>query len=369
MFEIGLRMKAERGAENVFDFTLGNPDVEPPEAVVRQLRAAVDEYIPRIHGYMPNAGFPNVRERVAQMLSKATGLGYAAEDIIMTVGAAGALNIFFRAVLDPGDEVIVLAPFFSEYEFYVGNHGGRIVRVETREDFQPDIDRILAAVTPRTRAILINTPNNPTGAVYGAGTLAELGRRIPEDITVVSDEPYRPVVFDGVVPPQVASLIPNSVVAWSWSKAMAIAGERIGYLALSPRIPDLAGMRAGCVFANRALGYINAPALWQRVVAAVPEATIDISQYAERRDLLCNALAGMGYETPRPQGSYYVFPKTPIPDDLAFIKLLEAESILAVPGIGFGRSGHMRLSLTIPTPMIERSLPGFDRARKKALGL
>ena len=280
----------------------------------------------------------------------------------MTNGAAGAINTVLKAVLDPGDEVIVLVPYFPEYRFYIENHGGRMVTVDTDEHFQPDIEAIAAAITPRTKALILNSPNNPTGAIYGAGVLRRLDGIIPDSMLVISDEPYRPLTFDGLKPPETFGLLRRAVVAWSWSKAMAIPGERIGYLAIPPTLPEAAALRNACTFANRILGYINAPAIWQRVVARVPDATVDVSQYQEKRDLLCDALNAMGYDAPRPQGSFYVFPRTPPADDVAFIRLLQAEGILAVPGTGFGRRGYMRLSLTISKDDLVRSLAGFERA-------
>ncbi len=365
MFEIGIQLRKERGAENVFDFSIGNPDVEPPEAVIEALRRVVAENRPRSHGYMPNAGFPEVRAAVAQSLAARSGISFTADDIIMTTGAAGAINIVLKSILDPGDEVILLNPYFPEYRFYVENHGGRVVPVETDGKFHPDIARIAAALTSRTKALILNSPNNPTGAVYGGEVLRELSRVIQDPMLVISDEPYRPLVYDGRKVPETIEIIERSVLAWSYSKAMGIAGERIGFLAIPPRLPDAAALRAACTFAIRTLGYINATALWQLVVAQAPDATIDVARYQAKRDLLCGALNGMGYDAPAPQGSFYVFPKTPIADDVAFIRGLQEEGILAVPGSGFGRSGYMRLSLTIPQPDIERSLPGFERALRK----
>jgi aspartate aminotransferase len=362
MFEEGLRMRRERGAENVFDYTLGNPDVEPPAAVIEALRKVVAENKPRSHAYMPNAGFPEVREVVAQRLAARTGVPFTTADILMTVGAAGAINTLLKAILDPGDEVIVLNPFFPEYQFYIENHGGVMVLVETDERFQPDLDRIARAVTPRTRAIILNSPNNPTGAVYSEETLRAIGEIAREPIIVISDEPYRTLLYDGR--PQIETLrhIERGAIAWSWSKAMAVAGERIGYLALSPRLAEVAALRDACTFTNRILGYINAPAIWQWVVMQAPEVTVDVAQYERKRNLLCDALSAMGYDAPRPQGSFYCFPKTPIADDLAFLRVLQDEGILTVPGAGFGRGGYLRLSLTIRQDEIERSLPGFERA-------
>ena len=366
MFEIGIQLRKERGPENVFDFSLGNPEVEPPEAVIAALSQVVAENRPHSHGYMPNAGFPEVRASVARMLAARTSIPFSAEDVIMTNGAAGAINVVLKSILDAGDEVILLNPYFPEYRFYVENHGGRVVTAETDEHFHPDIKRIAAAITPRTKALILNSPNNPTGALYPAGALRELNRLIREPLLVISDEPYRPLVYDGAAAPETLNLISRSVVAWSWSKAMAISGERIGYLAIPPHLAEAAALRNACTFANRILGYINAPAIWQLAVARAPEATVDVSLYQAKRDRLCNALNAMGYEAPRPQGAYYVFPKTPIADDVAFIRLLQTEGILAVPGSGFGRAGYMRLSLTIDAKALEQSLPGFERAIRRA---
>jgi len=362
MFEIGIQLRKERGAENVFDFTLGNPDVEPPEEVIAALGRVVATKRLHSHGYMPNAGFPEVRAKIARGLAERTSIPFTGDDVIMTTGAAGAINTVLKSILDPGDEVIVLSPYFPEYRFYIENHGGRVVTVETDQNFQPDIPRIAGAITPHTKALILNSPNNPTGAVYGAEVLRELNETIRDPMIVVSDEPYRPLTFDGVKPPETLSIIRRAVLAWSWSKAMAISGERIGYLAIPPHLAEAAPLRNACTFANRILGYINAPAIWQWVVAEVPDATVDVSQYQAKRDLLCGSLKAMGYDAPRPQGSYYVFPKTPIPDDVAFIRLLQKEGILAVPGSGFGRGGYMRLSLTIPMSDLKRSLAGFERA-------
>ncbi|HUP04208.1 MAG TPA: pyridoxal phosphate-dependent aminotransferase [Bryobacteraceae bacterium] len=366
MFEAGVRLRQERGAANVFDYSLGNPDVEPPEEVLEALRRVVAEPRPLSHGYMPNAGFPDVRATIARGLAERSGLAFTGDDVIMTVGAAGAINTTLKAILDPDDEVIVLKPYFPEYRFYVQNHGGRVVEVETDEQFQPVVEKVAQAMGPRTKAVLLNTPNNPTGAIYRAETLRALSALARQPVLVISDEPYRALTYDGVEAPETLAHVERAVVAFSWSKAMAIAGERIGYLAISPRLAEAAALRNACTFANRILGYVNAPALWQRVVAAVPDAVVDVRLYQAKRDLLCGALTDMGYRAPRPQGSYYVFPETPIADDVAFTAMLLEEGILAVPGIGFGRAGHMRLSITLPLRQIELSLPGFERALRRA---
>jgi aspartate aminotransferase len=368
MFEIGARLKRERGEENVFDFTLGNPDGEPPEAVIAALRRAVDRNPPRSHAYMPNAGFAPVREVIARQLALQTGLAYTADHIFMTVGAAGAINVVLKSLLDPGDEVIILVPFFPEYQFYIENHAGRMVLVETDDTFQPDIGRIAAAITPLTKAIILNSPHNPTGVVYSSQFLRDLDTLISgldHPVTVITDEPYKALVFDGLALPVVPALIRRTVVTYSWSKALAIPGERIGYLALSPRLEDVDVLRDACTFANRILGFINAPAIWQWVIAEVAGLQVDPAPYQEKRDLLWEGLTRFGYEVTKPQGTFYMFPKAPMPDDLAFVRALMDEGVLAVPGAGFGRPGYFRLSLTIPKPTIERALPGFERALHK----
>ena len=365
MFEIGARLKRERGEENVFDFTLGNPDGEPPEEVIAALRRVVDGNRPRSHAYMPNAGFPPVREVIAQQLSAQSGLAYTADHILMTVGAAGAINVVLKSLLDPGDEVIILVPFFPEYQFYIENHAGRMVLVETDDTFQPDIGRIAAAITARTKAIILNSPNNPTGVVYSTEFLRGLDALISgldHPVTVIVDEPYKALVFDGLTLPVIPALIRRTVVTYSWSKALAIPGERIGYLALSPCLPELAELRDACTFANRILGFINAPAIWQWVIAEVADLKPDPRPYQEKRDVLWEGLTRFGYELTKPQGTFYMFPKAPIPDDLAFVRRLMDDGILAVPGSGFGRAGYFRLSLTIPLQTVQRSLPGFERA-------
>jgi aspartate aminotransferase len=317
---------------------------------------------------MPNGGYPEVRAEIAARLAARTGVPFTGDDVLMTVGAAGAINTLLKSILDPGDEVIVLNPYFPEYRFYIENHGGVVVPIETDPDFRPDAARVAAAITPRTRAVIVNSPNNPSGAVYDETVLRELNEIVRDPVILISDEPYRPLVFDGRKPPETAPLVERSAIAWSWSKAMGIAGERIGYLALSPRLAEIEGLRNACTFTNRILGYINAPAIWQWVVRDVPEVTVDISGYESKRNLLCDALTQMGYDAPRPAGSFYCFPKSPVADDLAFIRILQREGILAVPGAGFGRGGHFRLSLTIRREEIERSLAGFERALVRPIG-
>ncbi len=369
MFEEGARLKQERGADKVFDFTLGNPEIEPPPAVLAAARRVLDSDAPHLHAYMPNAGHPRVRAAVAKRLEAATGLPYTANHILMTVGAGAALNTVLKALLDPGDEVITVAPFFAEYTFYVENHGGRLVVVPPKADLTPDVARLEAAITPKTRAIVVNSPNNPSGVIYPAATFTAIEAvlaRAPRPIVLISDEPYRELVFDDVPVPQVPPLVTRAIVATSWSKSLAIPGERIGYLALSPRMPEAAELFEACTFTSRVLGFVNAPALWQWVVAEVGDQVIDVAPYREKRDLMYEGLRRIGYECVKPQGAFYVFPRTPLDDDVAFVRLLADEGVLTVPGSGFGMAGHIRISLTVDRETIVRALPGFERAFRKA---
>jgi aspartate aminotransferase len=371
MFEEGARLKQERGADKVFDFTLGNPEVEPPAAVLEAARRILASKEPHLHAYMPNAGYPQVRAAIAKRLSVATGLPYTANHVIMTVGAGAALNTVLKALLDPGDEVITVAPFFVEYVYYAENHGGKLVVVPPKADLTPDAAKIEAAITPRTKAVIVNSPNNPSGVIYPASSFVEIEavlQRAGHPIVLISDEPYKALVFDGVIPPEVPPLVMRSIVATSWSKSLALPGERIGYLAFSPRLPEAADLFEACTFTNRVLGFVNAPALWQWVVAEVGDLVIDVAPYREKRDLMYEGLRRIGYECVKPQGAFYVFPRSPIDDDVAFVRLLAEEGVLTVPGSGFGMPGHIRISLTVEKDTVVRALPGFERAFRKARG-
>ncbi len=369
MFEEGRELQAKLGAEKVCDFTLGNPDLEPPPRFKAALLAAARDSRPGLHGYMANAGLPETRQALAEHLGRVHQLDFTADDLVLTVGAAGALNIIFKTILDPGDEVVVLAPYFVEYLTYADNHGGVARVAETDENFRIDLNRLAATLSPKTRAVIINSPNNPTGQVYEAAVLMSLGRLLAEHsarhgrpVYLVADEPYRRIVYDQLSVPSIFAAYPDTLLATSFSKDLSIPGERLGYAAVSPRAagrPELAG---GLVLANRILGFVNAPALMQRVVAGLTEVSIDIAPYARRRDLFCQVLAAAGYEFFKPKGAFYLFPKAPGGDDLAFVARLKEENILAVPGRGFGRAGHFRLAFCVPETVIERAAPGFKRA-------
>jgi len=373
MFEEGARMKAEHGAENVFDFSLGNPDVPPPPRFGEVLREVAANDRPGVHAYMPNGGYPQVREKLAVTLSREQGVTLDAGDLLMTCGAAGALNVVMKTLLDPDDEVIILAPFFVEYHFYVDNHGGRTRVVATDDEFNLDLAAIEAAITDRTKVVLINSPNNPTGQVYSRESLAGLGRlldRVGDEqgrtIYLVSDEPYRKIVFDGCQVPSVMEATRNAIVVSSYSKDLSLPGERIGYLAVHPMIREKQALLDGLTLANRILGFVNAPALMQRVVGELQDVSVDGSVYARRREVFCRVLDEAGFEYVRPKGAFYLFPRTPIEDDVEFCRILQEEKILAVPGRGFGAPGYIRLAFCVDEQVIAASAGGFKRAMERA---
>ena len=373
MFEEGRELQARLGADKVFDFTLGNPDLEPPRRFKEELVAAAQDPRPGLHGYMPNAGLPETRQALAAHLGRVHRLDFREDDLILTCGAAGALNVILKTILDPGDEVIVFAPYFVEYLAYADNHGGVVRVAETDANFQLDLNRLAEVLSPRTRAVIINSPNNPSGQVYEAAALLELGQLLGRhaaahgrQVYLVADEPYRRIVYDGLEVPSVFAAYPDTLLATSFSKDLSIAGERLGYVAVSPRTPGRLELAGGLALANRILGFVNAPAFMQRVVAPLTEVQVDMAPYARRREIFCQVLEQAGYEFFRPKGAFYLFPKAPGGDDLAFVALLKEENILAVPGRGFGRPGHFRLAFCVPETVIENAAPGFARARERA---
>lgn len=372
MFEEGARLKAIYGAKNVFDFSLGNPNMEPPESFKEALIRLIEGSRRGDHAYMPNTGYPFVRKAVAAYLSSEQQIELSEKEVIMTCGAAGALNVILKAILDPGDEVIAPSPYFVEYSFYAANHGGVLKPVNTRPDFTLDIDAIAGAITERTKAVLINSPNNPTGQVYSAQNLMELGERLTErgktfgrTLYLLSDEPYRKIVYDGVRVPSVFTCYQESIVATSYSKDISIPGERIGFLAVHPKATYKDDLLEAMALANRILGFVNAPALMQRAVAAVQGASVDILEYRRKRDLLCDGLAGCGLDFVKPSGAFYLFPKTPIADDVQFVRALQEEKILTVPGSGFGSPGYFRVCYCVDDETILAAMPGFHRVMEK----
>lgn len=368
MFEKGRRLMAELGEDQVYDFSLGNPNADPPDEFFAALSSVAQDRRPELHRYMPNAGLPECRTAVAQMLNDTYGLAFSADGIVLTSGAAGATNVALRALLNPGDEVIVLAPYFPEYRFYIEQAQGTMIVVDTTVDFQLDLNAIAAAITPRTRALLINTPNNPTGVVYRSEDLQQLGNLLAEQdsperpLYLLCDDVYHRLAFDVTNCPAPASHYARSVVLSSYSKDISIAGERLGYIALHPDLSEPEMVLAGMTMLNRTLGFVNASALIQRIISRCSDALCDVDMYRDNCDLLCNALIDYGYELARPTGALYAFPKTPIPDDVAFVDQLLEQRILAVPGRGFGRAGHMRLCFCVARKTIENALPGFKTA-------
>ena len=356
MFEKGRRLKAERGADKVFDLSLGNPNAAPPKEYFDALQAVAAERRPELHRYMPNAGFDETRAAVAAFLADEYGIPFDGPSIIMTSGAAGGLSVAIHAICNPGDEVIVLAPYFPD-------------------GFQPDLDAIAGAITSRTAAIIINTPNNPTGVVYSdescRGLAAVLAERDSADrpIYLLLDDPYRRIVYDAERSASPASFYPRSIVISSYSKDISIAGERAGYIAVPPDMPDRSLLLGAMTMLNRTLGFVNAGATTQRVLARCASARCDLSLYRKNRDLLCDALTASGYSFTRPGGALYVFPKTPIPDDVAFVDLLVEQGVLTVPGRGFGWPGHIRVCYCVDHTTIEGALPGFKHAMQRAQSL
>ena len=369
MFEEGARLKAEHGPDNVFDFSIGNPDVPPPAEFKKVLKELVnDESLG--HGYTPNTGYPHVRQAVADYLSTLHDVKIAPDLVIMTVGAAGALNDALGAVLDPGEEILTPSPYFIGYDHYAFIARAELKTAPTASDFHLDTAAIEAAITDKTRVMLINSPNNPTGAVYSAEELAELGRvletasqKFGKRIYLVADVPYRKIVYDLEVP-SIFKAYSHSIIVSSYSKELSLAGERIGYLAINPDAED-AGLVSSAAAVINIMLYVNAPSLMQHAVSRLQGATVDVSLYRRRRDMLCRGLSEIGYEFHVPEGAFYLFPKSPIPDDVKFTRLLKEELILTVPGSGFDGPGYFRLSYAVPDSTITGSMEGFKRTLEK----
>ena len=369
MFEEGISLKRQYGEENVFDLSLGNPVIDPPEEFFSKLKSIADNPISGMHRYMPNAGLLETREAVADQLADETMITFTANEIIMTCGAGGALNVVMKTLMDPGDEFVIFAPFFVEYHFYADNHGGSCKVVPPDRDFLPDLEAFRDAVTPKTRGVLINSPNNPTGVLYSSDVLSNLCEIIREkeeeygtQIYLVSDEPYRRLIFDNLRYPHIFDHHVRSIVATSHSKDLALPGERIGYIAIHPDCPDKQEIIDGMVFCNRTLGFVNAPALAQHLVSSLQSVTVDVGLYERKRNFLYSKLTDMGYSVVRPQGAFYMFPKSPIDDDVEFVDKLKEERVLAVPGTGFGLPGYFRLSYCLKDETIEGALPGLSKA-------
>ena len=375
MFEKGLELKSRYGEDAVCDFSLGNPDVPPPEAARAVLHKIADDAVkPLGLGYCPNAGIPAVREAIAAHLSREQETAVSASDVIMTVGAASALVDFFRATIEEGDEVIVPSPYFVEYGNYCGHFGGVLKPVPTKEDFTLDLSAIEAAITPKTRAVLVNSPNNPTGTIYSRSEIQALAAIVEKTnaergeggraLFLLSDEPYRAFAYDGAEVPAMLPMTRYAVVLGSFSKTLSMAGERVGYLVVNPELTKEDGgvLMSTLILVNRTLGYVNAPVVGQRLAAAICEETVDLGIYKRRRDLMAKVLSDAGIDFVMPRGAFYFFPKAPGGDDAKFVDALLAERILAVPGAGFGRAGYIRLSCSVDEKVIARSADGFKRA-------
>ena len=395
MFEEGKLLKKQYGDDKVFDFSLGNPDLEPPPAFHRVFLKLAKEDKKGSHGYMPNGGFPEVREALAEKASREQGVKIDGSRIVMACGAAGGLNVVFKVILNPGDEVIVPCPYFMEYRPYATNHGGRVVEAPTLSDFSLDLEAIKAKLSPKTAAVLINSPNNPTGRIYPAETIARLAAMLEEHGKqcgrmpyLVSDEPYREIAYDNAKVASILSAYKESIVVSSYSKSLSLPGERIGYIAVSPEISDAQNLVAAFVYATRVLGFVNAPALMQRIVAELTFARVDVEVYSRRRAAFTRILDQAGISYAKPEGAFYLFCKVPerkngvgdalganagpadsgsantgsTPDDLAFVEHLKQHLVLGVPGTGFGKPGWLRLAYCVDEKIIKASESSFKKA-------
>lgn len=368
MFEEGKKMAAIYGAENVYDFSLGNPNVAPPEKVKESVIDLIENDDPiHLHGYMSNTGFESTRSAVAESLNKKYGTNYDAGNIIMTVGAASGLNVVFRSLLNPGDEVIVFAPYFAEYRNYVANYDGVLVEISPNtENFQPKLEEFAMKITPKTKCVLVNSPNNPTGVVYSDDTykqmaviLEEKQKEFGTDIYLVTDEPYRELVYGDIEVPYVPDYYRNTIVGYSFSKSLSLPGERIGYLVIPSEISDFEQVYAAAGVANRILGYVNAPSMFQLVIERCLEETTDISYYERNRNTLYEGLSKLGFECVKPDGAFYLFVKSPIEDEKVFSDMAKKYHILIVPGSGFGCPGYVRIAYCVSYETIVNSLPHF----------
>jgi aspartate aminotransferase len=373
MFEEGIAMKKQFGPENIYDLSLGNPTMEPPPEFKRAIKQLADHPFKGMHGYMENAGYPETRAAVAAQLKIETSVNFTEKDIIMAVGAAGALNVALKTILNPGDEVIVFIPWFVDYFNYVENHDGVVKPLPTGEDFLPRLDILEKNIGPKTRAVLINSPNNPTGVVYStdlmkkmASILQQKEREYGTEIFLINDEPYKKIIYDGTKCASPLSFHRNSIVGTSHSKDLSIPGERIGYVALHPDAKDHDDLIKGFVFCTRVLGFINAPAFMQNVVKHLQGVSIKVGEYQRHRDFIYNNLKRFGYTVNKPEGAFYIFPKCPVKDDVAFVHELQHEHhVLTVPGVAFGAPGYFRLVYCVDDDLLEKSMPGLEKIAKK----
>ncbi len=377
MFEEGKKMAKEFGAENVYDFSLGNPSVEPPKEVKDAILDIVNnEDANLVHGYMSNSGYEDVRMAVATSINKKHGTSFKEDNIVMTVGAAGGMSVILKTLINPGDEVIAFAPYFGEYNNYVANVDGvlKVVSPNTAT-FQPNLQELKEKITSKTKAVIVNTPNNPTGVVYSEDTIKELAKILSEkqeelhtSIYIISDEPYRELAYDGVEVPYITKYYDNTIVGYSYSKSLSLPGERIGYLVLPDELDDAEDIKAAANVANRILGYVNAPSLMQRVIARCLDAKVEIEVYNRNRELLYDALSSYGYECIKPEGAFYLFVKTLEEDDKEFVKRAKKYNLLLVPGSAFACPGYCRIAYCVDYDMIKRSLKGFEALAQEYRG-
>lgn len=368
MFEEGKIMAAKYGAENVYDFSLGNPNVPAPAEVKQAVYEELEKEDPVVlHGYMNNSGYEDVRGAIAASINKRFGTAFGEQNIIMTVGAAGGLNVILKTLLNPGDEVIVIAPYFGEYNSYVSNYDGKIVVVSPNtETFQPNLEELEQKITAKTKAVIINSPNNPTGVVYSEDTIKKMAdilrgkeKELGTDIYLISDEPYRELVYDGIEVPYLTKYYENAIIGYSYSKSLSLPGERIGYLVIPDEVSDAEDVIAAANVATRILGYVNAPSLMQKVVAKCLDAKVDVPFYNRNREALYNGLKELGFECIKPEGAFYLFVKTPVEDEKAFCAAAKKHNILIVPGSSFACPGYVRIAYCVSYETIMNSMPGF----------
>ena len=370
MFEEGKRLAKKYGKENVYDFSLGNPSVPAPKKVNESIKKIIDtEDSLMVHGYMSNAGFEDVRKKIAESINNRFGTNFSAENIIMTVGAASGINIILKSILNSNDEVITFAPYFMEYKNYVKNYDGKLVEISPNtENFQPKLDEFESKITEKTKAVVINTPNNPTGVIYSEETIKEISRILEKkqkeyghEIFIISDEPYRELVYEDVEVPYITKYYNNTFVVYSYSKTLSIPGERIGYVVVPTEMEDSKNIITAITIANRIIGCVNAPSLIQRALIECVDEKVDLSTYNENRNLLYNELKKYGFECIKPQGAFYLFLKAPIEDDVEFCNKAKEYNILFVPGSSFACKGYVRIAYCVSTDMIKRALPAFKK--------
>ncbi len=372
MFEEGVALEKRYGKGNIFDLSLGNPMMEPPPEFRHELKRLAENPSPGMHRYMQNAGYPETRSAVAAQLSLETGINFTTNEIIMTCGAAAALNVVLKTILNRGDEVIIFAPYFAEFVHYINHHDGVVKTLPSDEQFIPELDALEAAIGAKTKVVIINSPNNPSGVVYSENLIHQLGEILRKkeaqygtQVFLISDEAYRKIIYDGLKYPPVWHHHTQSIIVNSHSKDLALPGERIGYIAIHPDCSQREELVNGFIYCNRTLGFVNAPALMQHIIRHLQQVTVSVPEYQRKRDFLYEKLIGMGYSVIKPQGAFYMFPKSPLEDDVAFVRELQQWKVLTVPGQSFGSPGHFRISYCVDDRILEGSIAGFQKAAQK----